>query len=185
MKTHPSKSTQSKLRVVCSPKPSTVEEQIRITELEREIIDFFVQASQAFGIPKSVGEIYGLFFISERALALDDVIEKLQISKGSASQGIRFLREIYALIPQYQAGDRRDHFIAETSLRRIAEGFIKERIRPQIQSSSERIKSLKNTEKSAHLRTQLKTLEGWNKKGELILPFATKFLGAPEKGVTL
>ncbi|MCH6257914.1 hypothetical protein MLD52_15250 [Puniceicoccaceae bacterium K14] len=152
----------------------------QISELEREIIDFFVNAATAFGIPKSVGEVYGIFFTSEEPLALDDVTQKLQISKGSASQGIRFLKSINALNSVYLTGDRRDHYTAETKLRDITDGFIKERIRPQLQSSSERLKILKNTKKSKHLTSQLNTLESWTKKGKLVLPFVSKFLGSNE-----
>lgn len=160
---------------------NSVAEQTSNPELEREIIDFFVNAAQAFGIPKSVGEIYGLFFVSETPLALDDVIEKLQISKGSASQGIRFLKSINGLNTSYQPGDRRDFYTAETSLREIANGFMKERIRPQIQKSSLRLSSFKHSSIPPHLKTQLKTLESWNKKGELMFPFVSKFLGSKGK----
>jgi len=156
-----------------------------LTDIERELIDFFVNAAQSFGLPKSYGEIYGLFFASGRPLALDDVIERLRISKGSASQGIRFLRGINALVLNYLPGDRRDHFVAEMSLRRIADGFIKERIRPQLADGADRLKSLQGQYGKADLaphRERLRTIESWRKKGELLLPFVSKFLSDKEKG---
>ena len=156
------------------------ESQNTISPIERELIDYFVNAAQSFGLPKSYGEIYGLYFASETPLALDDVIERLKLSKGSASQGIRFLKSINALNSVYLPGDRRDHYTAETSLRKIADGFIKERIRPQLGNSTERLKALKESQRSSHLKKQLRTLESWSKKGELILPFVTKFLGTNE-----
>ena len=57
----------------------------RISDLESELILFFVNAAQAIGLPKSYGEIYGLYYASDEPLTLDEVIERLQISKGSAS----------------------------------------------------------------------------------------------------
>lgn len=154
--------------------------QTHITDLERELIAFFVNAAQAIGLPKSYGEIYGLFFASEQPLALDDVIERLQISKGSASQGIRFLKSINALNTIYLQGDRRDHYKAETSLRRIADGLLKERIAPQLQDGMERLKSLKSQYRSEDLKPvkeRIKNIEAWSKKADLLLPLVTNFLG--------
>ncbi len=158
----------------------TNEAQAVFTDLERELISFFVNAAQAIGLPRSYGEIYGLFFASDNPLALDDVIEKLQISKGSASQGIRFLKSINALNTTYLPGDRRDHYTAETSLRVIADGFIKERFKPQLKDGTERLKSLKNQYTSselAPLKSKLENIEAWGKKADLLLPIVSKFLG--------
>jgi len=154
-----------------------------LSDIERELIAFFVNAAQAIGLPKSIGEIYGLFFATENPLALDDVIERLQISKGSASQGIRFLRGINALNTAYLPGDRRDYFTAETSLRRIADGFIKERIIPQLKDGSTRLKllGLQNQEKLPHLDSRINAIQTWSKKAEMLFPIVSKFLGAADK----
>ncbi len=153
-------------------------------ETRDAIIAYFVNAAQAFGIPKSIGEIYGLFFSSNEALTLDQVIEQLQISKGSASQGIRFLRSINALNPAYVPSDRRDHFKAETSLRRIAEGLIKERIKPQLVFGAEQLKAIQKQSPKADLvdfQEQLAAIRTWTKKADLVLPFVSKFLGDKNK----
>ncbi len=154
--------------------------QTPISDIEREIIAFFVNAAQSIGLPKSYGEIYGLFFASEHPLALDEVINKLQISKGSASQGIRFLKSINALNAIYLPGDRRDHYVAETSLRLIADGLINQKIAPQLREGIERLKSLKNQyepSELAPLKSKIKNIDLWNKKAELLLPFVSKYLG--------
>jgi DNA-binding transcriptional regulator GbsR (MarR family) len=124
----------------------------KISDLQRELIAFFVNAAQAIGLPKSYGEIYGLYYASDKPLALDEVIERLQISKGSASQGIRFLKSINALNAAYQPGDRRDHHTAETSLRSIADGLVNQKIAPQLQDGAQRLKSLKSQYSSSELK---------------------------------
>src|SRR5690348_8962856 len=77
-----------------------------LNPLELEIIDLFVQVSRLLGQPRSIAEIYGVLFVSVKPLAMDDLIERLRISKGSASQGLKFLRNIGAVKPIYVAGDR-------------------------------------------------------------------------------
>ena len=153
--------------------------QLELSELELELVAFFVTTAQAFGLPKSIGEIYGLFFGSDRPLAMDDVIEKLKISKGSASQGIRFLRSINALTLVYQQGDRRDHFSPELSLRRIADGFLRERILPELKNGSDRLSQIKNKLDSdaPHIGDRIQSIEIWSRKAKLLVPFVSKYLG--------
>ena len=151
----------------------------KLTETESELILFFVNAAQAFGLPKSVGEIYGIYFASPAPHALDDVVERLRISKGSASQGIRFLKEINALVPHYLPGDRRDHYAAETSLRRIADGYLRERIRPHLKDGAARLKQIKTPATNPTVADRIDTISTWTKKADLLFPVVSKFLGAP------
>lgn len=64
---------------------------------EIECSDFFAEAMQVFGVPKSVGQIYGLLYASPRPLSFSGIVERLEISKGSASQGLQFLRSLGAI----------------------------------------------------------------------------------------
>src|SRR5262245_56308249 len=84
----------------------------QLNPLEAEVIALFVQMSRALGQPRSLGEIYGLLFISARPLAMDDLIERLGLSKGSASMGLRFLRNAGAIKMVYVPADRRVHYEA-------------------------------------------------------------------------
>ena len=65
--------------------------------LERQVVDVFVDGVRVLGLPRSIGEIYGLLFISRTPLSLDDLVARLKISKGSASQGLRMLRNLGAV----------------------------------------------------------------------------------------
>ena len=55
----------------------------RLTPMEVEVIELFVQFSRALGQPRSVAEIYGLLFVSHLPLTLQDLKERLNISLGS------------------------------------------------------------------------------------------------------
>src|SRR2546421_11520943 len=100
-----------------SDKPASSVGPAPLSPLETEIIDLFVQVSHLLGQPRSLAEIYGLLFISARPLAMDDLIERLQMSKGSASQGLKFLRSVGAVRPVYVPGERRVHYEAVAELR--------------------------------------------------------------------
>src|ERR1700689_637831 len=79
----------------------------RLELVEVEVIHIFVQFAGVLGQPRSVAEIYGLLFASHQPLAMDTLIERLNLSKGSASQGLKYLQELGAVRTVYVAGDRR------------------------------------------------------------------------------
>jgi len=62
-----------------------------------ECAGFFAEVVQVFGVPKSVGQIYGLLYASPVPLSFSDIVERLEISKGSASQGLQLLRSLGAI----------------------------------------------------------------------------------------
>src|SRR5437016_1786539 len=85
-------------------------------DLESEVIGLFVQISRMLGQPRSYAEIYGLIFIAGRPIPMDELIQRLGISKGSASQGLRFLRKAGAVKMAYVPRDRRVHYEAVAEL---------------------------------------------------------------------
>lgn len=64
---------------------------------EERVVSFFVEAADLLGVPKSVAAIYGVIFASPVPLSFSDVEARLDISKGSISQGLRVLREVGAI----------------------------------------------------------------------------------------
>ena len=108
-------------------------------ELELEAIDYFVRLMSLLGMPRSVGEIYGLLYFSTDPMPMDMIAARLGISIGSASQGLRTLRSLKAVKVSYVLGDRRDHYLAESEFRHLLSTFIKEEIMPHLESGKARI----------------------------------------------
>ena len=82
----------------------------RLEEVERQFVGLWRQMSGLWGISPSMAEIHGLLFISGAALSMDDIMERLGISRGNASMSLRQLVE-WGLIRQvHKRGDRRDYF---------------------------------------------------------------------------
>lgn len=110
--------------------------------LELESIDFFVRLMSLLGLPRSVGEIYGLLYFNPEALTMDQVASRLEISIGSASQGLKTLRSLKAVKTSYVQGDRRDHYRAESEFRRLFSTFLNDEILPHLESAKDRIKRM-------------------------------------------
>lgn len=152
---------------------------LALSRFEHEIIEIFVHSAQLLGLPKSVGEIYGLLYGCDRSLTLDQIVELLSISKGSASQGLRFLCNMTAVKKVYIPGDRRDHYVAEVRLRRLVSGVIRERVEPHLENGLERISQLTElaTESgNPHQIERVKRLRNWHKRADQLIPMVRKLL---------
>jgi DNA-binding transcriptional regulator GbsR (MarR family) len=162
---------------------ATSQESSSLSDLEVGVIDLFVSAVRMLGIPKSVGEIYGLLFICRQPLALDALVEKLQISKGSASQGLKLLRTLGAVRVVYIAGDRRDHYTAEAELKRLVSGLIREELHPRMESGEQRLQRLKSLsssiadpEAAQFTQERIAKLGQWHARGRSLLPLLSGML---------
>ena len=148
-----------------------------LSEMEIQSIDLFVQLAHLLGIPKSVGEIYGLLFSSTLPVSFDEIVRKLSISKGSASIGLRHLRMIGAAKSTYVSGERRDYFLAEIELKKLVTGFITEQIRPRLVNGAERVAVLTELAAKESTKTRrdilagrIKKLESWRATAAATMP---------------
>ena len=110
-----------------------------LNPVEIEVIHLFVQLSRALGQPPSVAEIYGLLFVSPRPLPQDEFFERLNLSKGTASQGLRYLLDLGAVRTVYVAADRRAHYEAVAELRNLAGRFLRQQILTHFDDSGIRL----------------------------------------------
>lgn len=156
----------SELDINIASKPSDLATP-ELREIEIRVIELFVRGVKVLGLPKSVGEIYGLLYVSPDPLPLDTLVARLQMSKGSASQGLKFLRNLGAVKSIYVGGDRRDHYEAQTELKALVAGFLKEELLPHFQRGSERLGRLEElvesdaSEDAEFYRQRLGKLNNW------------------------
>lgn len=154
-----------------------------LDEFESEVIALFVRVADMLNLPRSVGEIYGLLFISTDPQCLDDCRVRLNISKGSTSQGLKILRSFGAIRAVYIPGDRKDYYVAETSLRKIAAGFAKEQIQPHVASGEDRLVHIREllddyeSVNKAELTEKVELLENWQRRAGKTLPFLLRLIG--------
>lgn len=147
------------------------------------MIDLFVQLSKLFGQPRSLGEIYGLLFISERPLAMDDFIARLNLSKGSASQGLKYLRNMGAIKTVTLPEARAVHYEAVAELRKLLTGFMRDQIVPQLDDGATRLQRISGlvskmpSRERTRLQGRMVTLQNWSKRGRKFLPIIVKLLG--------
>jgi DNA-binding transcriptional regulator GbsR (MarR family) len=147
-----------------------------LSAVETDVVEFFVGIAQTFGLPRSIGEVYGLLFLTPSPLTTEDIVSRLKISKGSASQGLKALRSANAVNPVYVPRDRRAHFVAEVELRSLIQGFLRERIAPSIFCGTQRLSRLDKdmaalTENQRDkFQGRVEKLQSWRRQASAIFP---------------
>jgi len=142
----------------------------------------FINFLRLLGWPKSVGEIYGLLFVSAQPLAMDDIMGRLDMSLGAASQGLKLLREFGAVRTVYMPGARKDHYIASGELSRFATSYIEEELLPRMRTAQERIKRMERMMESMPEEDRqtpgerIERLQYWLGKGQKVVPWLVRFL---------
>ena len=149
---------------------------------QAEMVGFFVDAADLLGVPKSVAAIYGTCFASPVPLSFADVEERLDISKGSISQGLRVLRDMGALRAVGQPEDRRETFEPDLELRKLVSRWIEQRLRKQLTGGQNRLRALDqvlpagDSTSTEVLRQRLASLQSWHARARALLPIAKTFL---------
>jgi DNA-binding transcriptional regulator GbsR (MarR family) len=155
----------------------------QLDPVEVDVIHLFVQFSRALGQPRSVAEIYGLLFVSHQPLAMDTLIERLNLSKGSASQGLKYLQDLGAVRTVYIAGERRTHYEAVAELRNLAGRFLRQQVATHFEGSEARLDRIAvhaqklSGEQRKHVHSRVKLLRSWERNGRRVVPFILKILG--------
>ncbi len=138
--------------------------------------------ADVLGLPRSIGELYGGLYAADRPLAMDELMGRLGLSKGATSQGLRLLRGFGAVRTVYIPGDRRDHYVAETELRRLVSGFLKERIQPHMENGADRLERMRELLDAGGeganplLRERIERLARWRKRGTRLLPLVLRLV---------
>ena len=149
---------------------------------EVALVDFFVRGAELLGAPRSVAAIYGIIFASPEPLSFADIEDRLDISKGSISQGLRVLRNIGAIKVVDGNGSRRDYFAPDLELRKLVVRFLDERLQRQLADGSERLKQLSRAvpdsgaDHNATLRERIRQLKNWHGKTRAVVPVIKTFL---------
>ena len=151
---------------------------------ESGLVDVFADLAELFGNPKSYGQIYGLLFANEDPLSMEEIAQRLDMSQGSISQGLRQLEAFGAVVKERHNGSRQALYTAKLEMKLLISGFLKERVIPRLESTEARVKELRSSlssqpssPDSAAARFRLDRVAKWHRSARTLLPIARKILG--------
>jgi DNA-binding transcriptional regulator GbsR (MarR family) len=76
----------------------------------QEFVERMGRMLEAEGMPRIAGRIFGFLLVHEGAHSLDELAERLQVSKGSVSTNARLLEQMGVVERSSEPGDRRDYY---------------------------------------------------------------------------
>jgi DNA-binding transcriptional regulator GbsR (MarR family) len=100
-----------------------------LDSVHESMLDGLGQLSDYFGFSKVMGQIYGAMLLSDRPLCLDDLVERLDISKANASMNMHTLENMGMVRQVWVRGSsgRRKFYEAETDFWQIISNILKGR----------------------------------------------------------
>jgi DNA-binding transcriptional regulator GbsR (MarR family) len=107
--------------------------QQHLPPLSSEFVAHFGEMGSRWGINRTVGQIYALIFISERALNADEIAEALEFSRSNVSMGLKELQSWRLVRLKHLPGDRREYFEAPGDVWEIFRVLAEERRRREIE----------------------------------------------------
>lgn len=151
--------------------------------VEDQVIDLFVTLATTFHLPRSLGAIYGYLFCHKQPVAFDELVDALELSKGSVSSGLKALQQLQAVRPVTVGDDRRSFYEAEIQMRRLLSGFISAELRPQLRVVEDKLDQLDHelsenpSEETRVLAERVGKLRNWSRSAKTLLPAMQNVFG--------
>src|SRR5438876_12084001 len=108
------------LKVIKAMKATKADVRRRLLDVEDQFVGLWRTMSSLWGVSPTMAEIHGLLYISGAALSMDEIMDRLGISRGNVSMNLSKLVEWGLVRRVHKRGDRRDYY---ESLRDVWEMF--------------------------------------------------------------
>jgi len=99
----------------------------KINQLKQDFTEGLSQISRFWGFPKGMGAIFGVLYLSQTPLSLDEIVEKTGLTKGAISTEVRTLARMGLVHRSSKLGDRKDYYEAESDFYKSIRSILKER----------------------------------------------------------
>jgi len=99
----------------------------QLSQLKQDFTEGLSQISKFWGLPKGMGAIFAVLYLSPAPLSLDELVEQTGLTKGAISTNVRALARMGLVRPYTKLGDRKDYYEAETDFYKSIRAILKER----------------------------------------------------------
>ena len=98
-----------------------------------EFVLLWGEMASHWGINRTMAQIHALLYATDRPLDTDEIMGRLEISRGNANMNLRALLDWDLVRKTHQPGSRKDFFVAESDVWSITTTIIEERQRREIE----------------------------------------------------
>ncbi len=104
-----------------------------ILEAQDRFVAAWGQMAGAWGISRTMAEVHALLYITGSALNTDEIMDRLQISRGNASMSIRALLDWGIVSRTHKRGDRKEYFEADQDVWSMFRSIVRERMKREVE----------------------------------------------------
>jgi DNA-binding transcriptional regulator GbsR (MarR family) len=87
-----------------------------LESVEREFVGLWRRMGSLWGISPTMAEIHGLLYVTGAALSMDDIMMRLETSRGNVSMNLAKLVEWGLVHRVHKRGDRREYYLSITDV---------------------------------------------------------------------
>ncbi len=114
----------------------------KLSQLKQDFTEGLSQISRFWGLPKGMGAIFAVLYLSPIPLSLDEVVTQTGLTKGAVSTEVRTLARMGLVHRSSKLGDRKDYYEAESDFYKSIRSLLKERQNSEFDRA---IRSVKET----------------------------------------
>ncbi len=112
----------------------------RLHQVQDQFILEWGRMSSSWGINRTMAQIHALLLITGRPHSMDEIIDRLGISRGNASMNLRDLMD-WGLVQRFRRpGDRKDIYLSDSDPWQVFARVVRERKRREIDPTSTAIR---------------------------------------------
>ncbi len=117
-----------------------------IAEAKDRFIETWGQMSSRWGINRNMAHIHALLLSSNKPLCAEDIMDHLQISRGSVCENIKDLLDWELIYKKHVVGERKVHYTAEKDMWVVFRQIVKQRKRKELDPLTDTLQELSKVE---------------------------------------
>ncbi len=124
------------------PFPSTAAESNQLRAAQDQFILEWGRMSSSWGINRTMAQIHALLFVVEEPLDVNEIMDRLQISRGNASMNLRELMD-WGIVRRFRRpGDRKDTYSSESDPYQMFARVVRERKRRELDPTADALREV-------------------------------------------
>lgn len=102
------------------------------SEAKEKVVNIWGSLGTTWGISTTMAKVHALLLVTDDPISADEIMNELAISRGNANMSVRSLIDWNLVKKQFKKGERREYFVAEKDLHKVALTIAKERRKREI-----------------------------------------------------
>ncbi len=151
---------------------------MKLEEAQQKFIQGWGQLGASWGINRTMAQIQAVLLLSPKPLCTDEIMEKLQISRGNANMNVRELLSWGVVYKSFIKGDRKEYYYSEKDMWELAKKISRERKKRELEPLVKILGELKtiegNSEEVKEMNKVVKSADGMAKRAESMLDLVMK-----------